>query len=183
MNINKVQVGDSTAETSTSTTRRCPYTSPKAEQGWECPRCGRINAPWKSQCDCSVNNWTITSDWTYKPEWMKEVTCQGTKVVLDSDTFKVHPDSTTQKAPSSICQSDSSTAKSNPNEKIEVWSNGTAQWGGSDYWDEEKKCYTNGPGISSNCITSANSPWNQYSTLTSQLNKLKYEIEELKETK
>lgn len=90
MNTNttdKVQVGDSTTSTNTSTTRRCPYTQPKAEQGWECPRCGRINAPWVRQCDCNGNNWTITSDWTYKPEWWKEVTC-------NPDTFKVHPDST-----------------------------------------------------------------------------------------
>ena len=83
----KVQTGDSTTGTSTSTTWRCPYTQPKAEQGWECPRCGRINAPWVRQCDCSGNNWTITSDWTYRPEWWKEVTC-------NPDTFKVHPDST-----------------------------------------------------------------------------------------
>ena len=83
----KVQVGDSTTSTSTSTTWHCPYTQPKAEQGWECPRCGRINAPWVRQCDCSRSNWTITSDWTYKPGWWKEVTC-------NSDTFKVHPDST-----------------------------------------------------------------------------------------
>lgn len=83
----KAQVSDSTIGTSTSTTWQCPYTQPKAEQGWECPRCGRINAPWVRQCDCSRNNWTITSDWTYKPEWWKEITC-------NPDTFKVHPDST-----------------------------------------------------------------------------------------
>ena len=95
----KVQVGDSTTSTGTSTTTSqwqtynpYPY---KAEQGWECPRCGRINAPWVRQCDCSRSDWTITtSDWTYKPEWMKEVTYQGTKTILDSDTFKIHPEST-----------------------------------------------------------------------------------------
>jgi len=44
-------------------------TMPRAEQGWECPRCGHINAPWVRQCDCSrSNNYTITSDLTYKPE-------------------------------------------------------------------------------------------------------------------
>ena len=87
MNINttdKVQVGDPTvtsAGTSTSITWHCPYVQPRAEQGWECPRCGRINAPWVRQCDCSRNNWT------YKPDWWKKVTC-------NSDTFRVHPDST-----------------------------------------------------------------------------------------
>lgn len=30
------------------------------QKGWECPRCGKILAPWMSQCDCHRNNWTIT---------------------------------------------------------------------------------------------------------------------------
>lgn len=30
------------------------------QQGWECPRCGKINAPWISQCNCPRNNWTIS---------------------------------------------------------------------------------------------------------------------------
>ena len=85
----KVQVGETTAGTSTSTTASQwqTYNNYKAERGWECPRCGRINAPWVRQCDCSGSNWTITSDWTYKPDWWKEVTC-------NPDTFKVRPDST-----------------------------------------------------------------------------------------
>ena len=80
---NKVQVDKSTttAGTSTSTNYSYTYPKPKAEQGWECPRCGRINAPWVRQCDCSRSNWTITSDdWTYKPDWWKDVIC-------NSDTF------------------------------------------------------------------------------------------------
>ena len=94
MDINttdKVQVGDSTTGTSTTTTWHCPYTQPKAEQGWECPRCGRINAPWKSQCDCSRSNWTITSDWTYRPEWWKTyVTCgQADDVTKNSNIYTV----------------------------------------------------------------------------------------------
>ena len=84
----KVQVGDSTTGTSTSTTAS-QWQTYKAEQGWECPRCGRINAPWVRQCDCSRSNWTITSDWTYKPNWWKEIT------TCDSDTFKIHPESIT----------------------------------------------------------------------------------------
>lgn len=99
----KVQVGDSTTSTSTSTstnaTWRCPYTQPKAEQGWECPRCGRINAPWVRQCDCSRNDkwekWDITwnRDDCAKPWWYDyKVTC------VDTDTFKVHPDSTIYQA-------------------------------------------------------------------------------------
>lgn len=32
------------------------------EQGWECPRCGAINAPWVRQCDCNDKSWKITCD-------------------------------------------------------------------------------------------------------------------------
>ena len=81
MNTNttdKVQVGDST--TTTSTTWHCPYIKPKAEQGWECPRCGHINAPWVRQCDCS-NTWTINTTWGSHPPqnddwWKTYITCQ-----------------------------------------------------------------------------------------------------------
>ena len=56
--------------TSTTTSQWQTYKPYKAEQGWECPRCGRINAPWVRQCDCSRNNWTITcDDLVSKPEW------------------------------------------------------------------------------------------------------------------
>ena len=97
----KVQVGDSTTSTSTSTstTWHCPYIQPKTEQGWECPRCGRINAPWVRQCDCPRDNLTVTwgSPSIGTDEWWKTyVKCNGTSgsTQLDSDTFKVHPDST-----------------------------------------------------------------------------------------
>ena len=176
----KVQVGDSTAGTSTSTTASQwqTYNHYNAERGWECPRCGRINAPWKSQCDCSGNNWIITSDWTYKPDWWKEVTC-------NPDTFRIHPESgPIWKAPSSTCGTDSATvSKSDPN-SVHTYVTGTNNIVcGSDYWDNEKKEWTNIPKGYSNSVTSEDSPWNKYSTLTSQLDKLKYEIEELKETK
>ena len=84
---NKVNVGYGTG---TSSTWHCPYTPPKAEQGWECPRCGRINAPWVRQCDCSRSNWTITTDdWTYKPEWWKEVTCHDDNIMNNPTTYQV----------------------------------------------------------------------------------------------
>ena len=92
MNItDKVQVGETTTGTSTSTTWHCPYTQPRAEQGWECPRCGRINAPWVRQCDCSRSNWTITSDWIYKPEWWKDyVYCkQGDNITSNPNIYQV----------------------------------------------------------------------------------------------
>lgn len=110
----KVQTGDSTASTSTSTTWRCPYTPSKAEQGWECPRCGRINAPWVRQCDCHRNNWNITCDDTTAGDdwWKKYVTC-------DSDTFKIHP-----------------------YEIVYATANNPIV-GGSDYWDNTEKLWSN----------------------------------------
>ena len=44
------------------------------EYGWECPRCGKINAPWKSQCDCTRNNWTITCNETTTNQISKNYT-------------------------------------------------------------------------------------------------------------
>ena len=39
----------------------------QSEKGWECPRCGRINAPWVRACDCS-NKWEVTCN---GDEWWK----------------------------------------------------------------------------------------------------------------
>ncbi len=30
------------------------------QQGWVCPKCGRVNAPWKSSCDCVSTQTTGT---------------------------------------------------------------------------------------------------------------------------
>ena len=134
---NQVQI-ENTAPTSSSTTSSCtypcPYLKPKAEQGWECPRCGRINAPWVRQCDCSRSNWTITSDWTYKPEWWTKITC-------DSDTFKVHPDSTVYQVGGSdykeghtyVNVSSTQTNKSNPDVKVTAWNTQTIHTGQTTY--------------------------------------------------
>lgn len=85
----KVQVGESTTGTSTSTTAS-QWRTYKAERGWECPRCGRINAPWVRQCDCSPSTYTwdkITvnpcDDW-----WKHQITC-------DDNMFRIHPESIT----------------------------------------------------------------------------------------
>ena len=101
----KVQTGDTVKGTSTSTTYdNMIYTygnsSCSTEKGWECPRCGRINAPWVRQCDCprNDNKWEITwnKDDCAKPWWYDyKVTCNGTsaQTQIDSDTFKIHPES------------------------------------------------------------------------------------------
>lgn len=149
----KVQVGESTTGTSTSTTYR---STPPTEYGWACPRCGRINAPWKSQCDCLGGNWYPTwYHWDYREPWWKHITC-------DSDTFKVHPETTTWKAPSSVCGSDSSTTDSN---RV------TTTWSAINSNMTNPSC------------TSVDSPWNQFYTLTNQLDQVQKEINNLKENK
>ncbi len=31
-------------------------------RGWECPRCQKVNAPWKGSCDCEpLIKWTTSS--------------------------------------------------------------------------------------------------------------------------
>ena len=115
----KVQTGDTVKGTSTSTSTTYTYSNSSyhAEKGWECPRCGRINAPWVRQCDCSRNNWSITwdKDTTSGDEWWKQY--------INSDTFKIHPDTVTY------------TNVHNPTV------------GGSDYWDEFNKMWSNIPAI------------------------------------
>lgn len=176
----KVQVGETTTGTSTSTTWHCPYTQPKAEQGWECPRCGRINAPWVRQCDCSRNDkwdkWDITwnKDDCTKPWWYDyKITCNEAPIQtqIDSDTFKVHPDSTVY------------------------------QVGGSDY--KAGNTYVNVGGTQSNKVDPNVTAWNctipdiavndfttyrtdipkTYTTIANSISNLQKQLDELKETK
>ena len=141
----KVQAGESTTGTSTNTT----YTvnsKPSTEYGWACPRCGRINAPWKSQCDCAGNTyWYPTWERPYYDEWWKHVYC-------DSNTFKVHPETTTWKAPSSVCGSDNNNYKSDNitayNVKVDndiYTGNSGLNVGGSDYWNSVTRAWENVP--------------------------------------
>ena len=32
---------------------------PNAQQGWVCPKCGRVNAPWMGTCPCFADKNTI----------------------------------------------------------------------------------------------------------------------------
>ena len=89
----KVKTAESTTETSTSTTYK--ISSSPTEYGWVCPRCNKVNAPWKSTCDCSGGYYHPTwYPWDYKEPWWKQVYCDW-------------------KVPSSMCSSDSSTNDSN----------------------------------------------------------------------
>jgi len=38
---------------STMPPKMCTCISPTNSLSWECHRCGKINAPWKSSCDCT----------------------------------------------------------------------------------------------------------------------------------
>lgn len=35
--------------------RSYEYTIPSYQQGWVCPKCGRVNAPWMGTCACYVD--------------------------------------------------------------------------------------------------------------------------------
>ena len=77
--------------TDTSTTSYTQTAIPNIQDGWRCPRCGRINAPWVRQCDCSpsICDWDkITINPCNKDWWKTQITC-------DENMFKVHPDSIT----------------------------------------------------------------------------------------
>ena len=49
-----------------STTSTGTYTiNPPRQYGWVCPICGKVNAPWLSQCPCAG---TTPIKWS-SPEW------------------------------------------------------------------------------------------------------------------
>ena len=33
-------------------------------EGWICPRCGKVWAPWVAQCDCTSQPWQVTCEGT-----------------------------------------------------------------------------------------------------------------------
>ena len=160
--MNRYQIGgknkmDNTTSTTTSTSYTYTPPSPKyqSEKGWECPRCGRINATWVRQCDCN-RNWSITwTDNTSEDEWWKKYSVKG-----DSDVFKIHPDDITYTfttAPDSI-----------------------PTVGGSDYWDDAKKIWSNilknvsntqSNKVNPNSVTTA---WNNITTKTIHTGKTNY---------
>ena len=177
----KVQVGESTTGTSTSTTWKSS-SPPPTEYGWACPRCGKINAPWKSQCDCAGGYWYPTwgFNWDYREPWWKQIYC-------NSDTFKVHPESTTWKAPSTMCGSDSSSTYKSDSVTTAWNANSAMDTGGSDYWNSCTRAWENGPKTDTNQLNnnsnSINNPWEHLFNLTEQFTQLQNEIDNLKEKK
>lgn len=111
----------------TFTTADKSQSEPYIESGWLCRRCGRINAPWVRQCDCSRNNWSITcDDTTAGDEWWKtKITCDDTTASDEwwkksADTFRIHP------------------------EDMAIYTTAhNSIVGGSDYWDNDEKIWTN----------------------------------------
>ena len=142
----KIQVSDSTAGTSTSTTASQwqTYNDYKAERGWECPRCGRINAPWVRQCDCSRSNWTITPDWTYKPDqWKTYVTCQQEDDVTNNPNIYQVGGSDYKVNGTYVNVGGTQSNKVNPNSVTTAWNNGpstnTIHNGNTNAKEEQKK--------------------------------------------
>ena len=53
------------------------FSTQSIQQGWECPRCGQINAPWSSHCDCKRQTITTTTTTTIPVSNVKENMQQG----------------------------------------------------------------------------------------------------------
>lgn len=67
--IYKTYVGDPPFEQTTtavepSKERTQYFTDPNWQQGWICPRCGRVNAPWVGQCNCQSNIFRKITTWS-----------------------------------------------------------------------------------------------------------------------
>lgn len=48
------------------------------KEGWICPRCGQVNAPWNPYCSCNKNNNTNNSNFgngSHKHQWIETSKC------------------------------------------------------------------------------------------------------------
>ena len=44
---------------STAVPNLCKCRADNHKWGWECPRCGRVNAPWMPYCNCQITQYKI----------------------------------------------------------------------------------------------------------------------------
>ena len=40
-----------------------------AQEGWICPRCGKVHAPWVPACECSTSTIKRSKNGTYDENW------------------------------------------------------------------------------------------------------------------
>lgn len=118
------------------------------QRGWECPRCGKILAPWMPCCDCKDHK-TITVTWDKTGTPFSPDKPTTTPVPSDGEWWKQYITCT---------QADSASA---------IGHNVTTWCGGSDYWNEDTKEWENIPKSTSNSTTSKDNPWHKYYTYTS----------------
>ena len=87
------------------------------QQGWVCPKCGRVNAPWKGTCDCYKDTNTVTTDkievkpyWEYMPKTVS-ADFDNYKQVLDNTNTKLTEEEKQRLMKLSTCSTFSGSAK------------------------------------------------------------------------
>ena len=64
------------------------------QQGWVCPQCGRVYAPWMSMCDyCCRKTITVADRTSGMPisEWGKSTTSSGENYTINSSSRCDYP--------------------------------------------------------------------------------------------
>lgn len=59
-----------------------------AQQGWQCPVCGKVNAPWMMQCTCDGKA-------SYKIDYTRETTTTGSQIIYTYKPLNTSEDSRT----------------------------------------------------------------------------------------
>ena len=64
------------------------------QEGWVCPKCGRVYAPWKSMCEyCGGKTVTVADGTSGMPisEWGKSTTSSGESYTIHSSSSCDYP--------------------------------------------------------------------------------------------